>query len=58
MSCRPWQMTDRQTDGSAPYLVVDVEKHEVVAARHKEVLTCGVGVHDLVLWSVEDRAVD
>jgi len=52
------RQTDRQTDGSAPYLVVDVEKHEVVAARHKEVLTCGVGVHDLVLWSVEDRAVD
>jgi len=30
----------------------------MVAARYKEVLSCGVGVNDLVLRSVEDGAVD
>jgi len=35
-------------------LIVDIEQHEVITARYKEVLSCSVGVYNLVLWPIED----
>jgi len=39
-------------------LIVDVEQHEVVTARKKEVLSCSVRMDDLVLRSIEYCTVD
>jgi len=39
-------------------LIVDIEQHEMITTRKKEVLSCSISVNDLVLRSIEYCTVD